>query len=225
MLEEITATCRALACEANLIILELLSREGELSAGDIAERAGRLRSVTSTHLGKLATQGLVERRRSGGRVHYQLCSGPVEGTRFAPTALLGRAFGRARWAVKGWDEGQLLHISGGGAADEGSVRRVLLDVVYDAATAFTNVRRLQIVCLLAVRGAITESAVRGELSMSRAACWRHLDKLVSRGYARSVGQGGWEVRATGRTPFHRGLRGSVLAALGGSSRCSRTPRR
>jgi DNA-binding transcriptional ArsR family regulator len=57
--------------EARRKIVELL-REGERSAGELSERLGRRRPVTSHHLSLLLDAGVVHRRPSGALRLYRL---------------------------------------------------------------------------------------------------------------------------------------------------------
>jgi DNA-binding transcriptional ArsR family regulator len=57
--------------------------------------------------------------------------------------------------------------------------------VFEAATAFTSVRRVQILRHLCGGGADSES-LRQTLHMSRTAAARHLEKLMGRGYVVAV---------------------------------------
>ena len=72
MLESMTAVCRAVASDAKLLVLHALAFEAELPATALAERTGLSLDGLSRHAGRLATLGLLERRRSGGRVFCRL---------------------------------------------------------------------------------------------------------------------------------------------------------
>ena len=56
------------------------------------------------------------------------------------------------------------------------------DIVFEAATAFTDVRRLQILRRLTRGDVVTVDILMAELSMSDAAVSRHTTKLIRRGY-------------------------------------------
>ncbi len=56
------------------------------------------------------------------------------------------------------------------------------ETVFEAATAFTNVRRIQILRLLTSRESVTVRMLTEELRMSEPAVGRHMDKLMRRGY-------------------------------------------
>jgi DNA-binding transcriptional ArsR family regulator len=55
-----------------LRILHTVMEQGELSVHAIAELAGVSRFNTSAHLNRLATGGLVARRREGSTVYYRV---------------------------------------------------------------------------------------------------------------------------------------------------------
>jgi hypothetical protein len=115
--------------------------------------------------------------------------------------------------MSGWDEQTLIHVAATTVEQVGSVRARLLDVIFDAATAFSNVRRLQLLRFPAERGPSLEASIVGELKMSPAACRRHTDKLLRRGLVRRQGGTGWALSDGARTPFHGGLTLEVLRRL------------
>jgi DNA-binding transcriptional ArsR family regulator len=62
---------KALGNEARLMIVDRLS-EGECSAGDLTKMVGLDQSTVSKHLAVLRAHGIVEDRREGSVVIYQL---------------------------------------------------------------------------------------------------------------------------------------------------------
>jgi len=212
MLETIAATCRTVACPARLTMLYHLCLEAELPATEIARRSGMLLSVASTHLTRLTTWGFVQRRRSAAWVQFAFAAPEQRRESFDPGPLVRRAMAEPDWAARGWPHGELLHV---GEEAHGDIPQAVVrafDIVYDAATAFGNVRRLQIVRLLSQAGATSIQAIRQTLSMSRSACSRHVDKLLRRGYV--IGAGGrWGLAARSATPLHEAWLKLVLAAL------------
>ena len=60
-----------------LRILRALHESGETSVGQLAETAGIGRSNLSRHLALLAAAGLVNRRRDGANVHYQVADSSI----------------------------------------------------------------------------------------------------------------------------------------------------
>ena len=80
--------------------------------------------------------------------------------------------------------------------------------VYDAATAFTNVRRLQLVRWLVDNGPASAGVLAEKLGMSGSAVSRHADKLMRRGYLVSTRSGHRMVHAVAEefaTPVHARL--------------------
>ncbi len=65
------AICRVLTDPKRLMLLDLL-RGGERSVGELAEMTGVTLPNASQHLAVLRTAGLVEGRRAGTTVRYQL---------------------------------------------------------------------------------------------------------------------------------------------------------
>jgi len=63
----------ALADEVRRSILQVIAERGECSAGEIADRAGRVgRTTVSSHLRVLRTSGVVTERRAGRYRYYSL---------------------------------------------------------------------------------------------------------------------------------------------------------
>jgi len=215
MLERIASTCRVIASDARLLILHQLSEVHELAANELAQRTGLAFPFLSNLAKDLAGSELVQRRRSGARVYYRLPPEPQSSEGFAPIGLLRRALRDTGWATQGWDEAAPLHLSPDVAGRLPAEVASVLDVVYDAATAFTNVRRLQIVRAMRMAGVCTAIEMETGLRMSAAACRRHMDKLVRRRYAKAEGRGLWRLSPEGRTPLHAEWMGWVLASLVG----------
>lgn len=215
MLETVVAVCRALACDARLLILYHLCSEPELPATAIARRVGLAPGRTADHLRRLTTLGLLRRRRSGRRIFYRLppARGGTEGV--APCALIRRALANARWATRGWGRKDVLHLSARTVKQAGLDTSRVLDLVFDATTGFTNVRRLQILRMLRRQGWCTVTMMVSELRMSPQACLRHLHKLERRGFVRGTRRGSWHLAKRGRTPFHATLLRHVLSQIEG----------
>jgi DNA-binding transcriptional ArsR family regulator len=216
MMENIAATCRALACDVRLVALHHLRFGAELSAGELAARIGLPLDWLSSHLARLVALRLVSRRRSGGRVLLRLAVSPSPEARFDPLPAVCRALTEPQWATLGWNEEELLHLTSPVVNSLRPPSRRVLDVVFDAATAFGNVRRLQILRLLMQESPRTAAAIVGGLGMSSAACRRHVDKLLRRGCLRQAGTGAWSQSESGKTPFHETLLREVRNELGRS---------
>jgi len=127
--------------------------------------------------------------------------------------LLRRALCKHKWATRGWDAETIVHLAAETVGSCGVTVARVLDVVFDAATAFGNVRRLQIVQLLRQRGTCAPHTIVGEAAMSPIACLRHLDKLQRRGYVRHMGAAAWSLCEKARTPFHAALLAEICAHL------------
>ncbi len=71
VLQELAAYFRLLAEPARLAIVDLLAG-GELSVLEIVAATGLGQSHTSRQLGRMASEGLLARRKEGTRVYYAL---------------------------------------------------------------------------------------------------------------------------------------------------------
>jgi ArsR family transcriptional regulator len=69
--DEAAALMRALGNADRLLLMCELS-QGELCVSDLAERTGIEQPTLSQQLAVLRTQGLVETRRDGKRIHYSV---------------------------------------------------------------------------------------------------------------------------------------------------------
>jgi DNA-binding transcriptional ArsR family regulator len=213
MIETVAATCRTLACDVRLAVLYHLRHGTESSAGEIAARVGLPLDWLSSHLAQLTTARFLHRRRSGAHVFYAFPPSLSSSLRFDPLPPLHRALDDPAWAAAGWQENKVVHLTSPVVAPlERTVQRSL-DIVFDAATAFGNVRRLQIVRLLMQGGAWTSEAIVERLSMSPAACCRHMSKLLRRGCVRRGGRGTWAIGDAQKTAFHEALLREVEGAL------------
>lgn len=65
--------CKVFSHPKRLEILDIL-REGELSAGEIADRMGIRDANLSQHLALLKERGIVETRRVGQSIHYRIAN-------------------------------------------------------------------------------------------------------------------------------------------------------
>ena len=224
MLDAIAATCRAVASDGSLLLLCRLAGQRELLSSELARRTKLPQGQASTHLSRLALLGAVRRRRSGGRVYYAFCSASRSGFAFSPWAMVERAFLNVAAASRGWREDQILHLAPRTVQVAGLPVATVMDVIFDASTAFTNVRRLALLDLLKRNGSCTLASIVMELKMSHVACARHLDKLARRGYVRAVSPGVWALARKHRTRFHAELMELVFARLPGCFRTSRGPK-
>jgi len=210
--EIIVRVLRAIACRTRLRILSLLTTRQELTPSELA-RALRLNpDLVSAHLARLDSAGLVCRRRSGTRC-YCIARSP-----YSEHALSGQLAGWLYETLRG-----VLPCPSATPhsprADRGMADRArdATGDVFDAATAFTHLRRLRILRRLAGGEAVDASVLSRELRMSPAAVSRHIAKLVRRGYARvSVRRRRCMCHAApkAKTPLHARLLGIVASHWG-----------
>ena len=213
MLEAVCLTCRTVAGEARLRILHVLTAQDELPGKDIARRAGLTPPGASKHMARLVGARLASARRSSAYVYYRLATEGGNGFGHVVAQLIARACRDPRWATAQWLERRVLHLSNETVSRVGPRAARVLDIIFDAATAFANVRRLQILRLLSRRSPCELSRIRQELRMSLWACERHVDKLARRGYVRRIAPGHWALTSPCRTPVHEALLAAVVDVL------------
>lgn len=166
-------TCRVIASETRLQMLWYLFAEGELTVTRCGQLTGLSPSNTSFQLKMLRECGLVVSRRKKMEVFCRAeANSAVE---FAPEVL--EALRRCH--------------------EQGASFKTLIR----HATAFTHERRIEIVRALRGRS-LSAQGVRDATGMSPSALCRHLDKLMRRGYVKSVDKKccvGIPANALGRT--------------------------
>jgi DNA-binding transcriptional ArsR family regulator len=194
--EIVVKVARTLACLTRLAILSRLVRQGETAPTQLVRGLSIRLDTLSVHLRRLADAGLIQRRRSGAWT-YCSAESPYSEEAFSGkvTAWVRRLLQDPVAAAKDYGLGQVRNPS------EREAESALHGAIFEAATAFGHLRRLQILRRLAHGGATTTERIMEELRMSDAAASRHLDKLARRGYV--------QVTRTGR---------SVTYALAGSSK-------
>jgi DNA-binding transcriptional ArsR family regulator len=177
MLEIVMRLARTLASFERLRILSQLALCQEKSPSRLGAELHMSLSSLSGHLAKLSAAGLITRRRSGRWSYCQALSP------YRPAALSGMAAAWLRSALS--SPKRTLGECGGerldGLSAQQAERRVH-EIVFEAATAFTDLRRLQILRHLASTGETTIAAMCRELGMSRWAAHRQTKKLMRRGY-------------------------------------------
>jgi len=159
--EIVVRVARVLASYPRLRILEYLSRRGETRPTTLAEKLQVPLNTLSAHLRALTTAGLIQGRKSGANCYYRFESP------YADNALSGSM---SRW---------LLEVLSERTSPQDHPR--LHMIIFDAATAFTDLRRLQILRHLELHGPTTPNQLASELSMSEDAVSRHTSKLRRRG--------------------------------------------
>jgi len=176
-MDEITvAVARAVACRTRLRILSHLSHVEELTPTRLARELGISLELLCTHLRRLAFTGLLTRRRSATWCYCRPESA------YGSRTLSG---GLALWLYATLsDPAGSLKKAGcqpKGAVAAGGEEKVLHRVIFEAATAFTHPRRLQLLRRLR-SGPAEVVTLTSELRMSESALSRHAGKLLRRGY-------------------------------------------
>ncbi len=177
MEEVIVRVLRTAACFTRLRIVARLANGKEATPSQLAAELGLSRALVCVHLAKLASAGLIKRRRSGLRC-YCVAQSPYDHRTLSGqvTAWLCEALRSATWAALG--------DSAPGRRGTNAARTAAeqLRTVFDACTAFTSPRRIQLMRRLSRGDAAGVEALTRELHMSGAALGRHTDKLIRRGY-------------------------------------------
>ena len=200
---------RTLACHTRLRILASLVQSGEAMPTELADRLGMRMDVLSLHLGRLSAAGLITRRRSGAR-NYCTAQSPYSRRTLSGkvTSWLQRAMSSPEATIENCRVVQLRNPTSGDAEE------CLRELIFEAATAFANVRRHQILQRLRSGDAVASEELGRELSMSGAAVSRHSAKLTRRGYIEAVREGRilkYRLAHRFRTPLHAKLFGIVAA--------------
>ena len=200
MSELIVRVFRTVACHTRLRIISRLFEGEEALPSQLARDLRLRRDLVSSHLARLASVGLIQRRRSGARCHCAAVSA------YSDRTLSGQVVAWLREALAA-----PLPRSAAGARRGARAPWALADaanVVFDAATAFTSVRRVQILRRLAQGDGVSVSKLMRELSMSDAAVSRHMGKLVRRGYVCAAHSGrplAYRLAPDAKTPHHSRL--------------------
>lgn len=169
---------RTIANDERLRVLGYLIAHGECAPTKLTAELKLAPNVLSSHLAKLATAGLMTRRRSGS---WSFCRAESP---YREATLSGQMFAWLHGALAD-PAGTLKHcglrevrndLSAEAAA--GELRRLLFRI----ATAFTDVRRVQLLLLLASGKPMAAETICKQLHMSVWALLRHADKLIRRGY-------------------------------------------
>lgn len=198
--EIVVRVARALANHRRLDILSRLARDGEKTPTDLKQELAMPINVVSAHLSRLATAGLIQRRRSGASCY---CSAESP---YGNQALSGKMTRWLRSVLR--QPAEVLRICGLREVRNLSSREIdcrLFDVIFEAATAFTDLRRLQILRWLTVHEEATVERFQKELKMSEFAVGRHISKLRRRGYVLADGSGRrreYRLASRFKTPVH-----------------------
>jgi len=213
MEEIIVRVCRTIACYARLRILSFLAGQQEAAPSVLAAKLRMPLDQVCVHLRRLTSAGLIQRRRSGAWCYCVAKSPYGERTLSGEVgAWLFKILREPSRVIENCTVGQLRNFQG--SDDEGRLHRIL----FDAATAFTNVRRIHLLQQLCSAKAVTAETLTAELRMSASAVSRHMAKLVRRGYAViEPTTWPWAYRLAGesKTPIHAGLLQLVRAQWSG----------
>lgn len=203
--EVIVRVLRTVACFTRLRILSHAIASGELTLTELARELRARRDVVCLHLARLASAGLIQRRRSGAR-SYCVARSP-----YGEQTLSGQVMAWLRDALSATTVPTQEHGSHprrDGAATAPEVHRG----IFEAATAFTNPRRIQVLRRLATGKAATVPALSRELRMSEHAVHRHVTKLIRRGYVLACREGdilAYRLAPKPKTPLHARLYDAV----------------
>ena len=201
MEEIIVRLARALASRPRLRLLSLLVQQGEQPPTRLASVLQLPLNVVSTHLRVLVTAGLVTRRKSGAWCYYRAES-PYDAT-----TVSGRLAAWLRTVLHTPSPAQRHHPGLHEVRDVAqNPTEVLYGTIFEAATAFTDLRRLQVLRYLSRQRSAGALDLREALSMSAPALSRQMRKLIRRGYVQPLSAGhalAYALTATAKTPLHR----------------------
>lgn len=201
--EIIVRLARTLACRERLRILSCLVAHGELPPTTLNRKLGLSPTALSGHLAKLVAVGLIKRRRSGG---WSYC---VAESPYGESTLSGMTLAWLRQVLA--QPERTLQDCGVHEFRNASVKqmqKLVHDLIFDAATAFTDLRRLQLLHFLQPMVTAPAITLVTTLQMSAWAVDRQTSKLMRRGYlSAAMTQGGMAYRLAGRfkTPLHARL--------------------
>ncbi|MBM4084416.1 MAG: helix-turn-helix domain-containing protein [Planctomycetes bacterium] len=201
---------RVIASDSRLAILSYLAEHGEATPTQLKKELRIPLNTLSTDLRILAAVGLIKGRRSGAQCYYSFASPYGEGT------LSGDM---SRWLRS--------LLSGSGTRKSNcelpevrnrSSRRArppLHATIFEAATAFTDLRRLQILRYLEAHAEATVEEFVRHLHMSPHAVSRQTSKLRRRGLVvarkREAGRLAFSLAAEYKTPIHQRMHEIVRA--------------
>jgi len=201
MNEIIVRVARAIASRPRLRILSWLAQHDEGAPTTLAAEFRVPLSAISTDLRILSTAGVIRGRRSGARCFYEFRS-PYKNQTFSGS-LSGWLRGLLKQDDKGQDNRGLQEVRDCSAGPHGDSPHKM---IFEAATAFTDLRRLQILRYL---GTSTECSVEdlvNDLHMSPDAAGRHIAKLRRRGFVSVERRGdrtlSFHLALKQKTPIH-----------------------
>ena len=200
--EIIVRATRAMASYPRLRMLSLLT-EGEQTPTRLAKALRLPLCAVSQHLRVLVAANLITRRKSGGWCHYRAES-PYDATTFSgKLAVWLYGLLKPQPACEGNHPG-LAQVRDDSAAQAAALHRI----IFEAATAFTDLRRLQLLRYLGRHQSADAQDLEESLSMSPQALSRHMCKLARRGYVQTQPMGRavmYRPKRDAKTPIHRRL--------------------
>jgi len=212
-MDEITVRVfRTIACLTRLRILSHLARADEVAPTTLARELGVPLDLVCAHLRRLSVAGLILRRRSGAWC-YCAARSPYGSETLSgkTTSWLREALRRPEQVTKNCGPVQVRNSSPADA--DARLHRL----IFEAATAFGDVRRLQILRRLARGDAVGVQVLTRELRMSEAAVCRHTAKLIRRRYVNACRVGrclAYRLAPESATPVHAALLEIVRATWG-----------
>jgi DNA-binding transcriptional ArsR family regulator len=194
---------RTVACRARLRIITNVARAEETSPTQLAQELGMGTDLVSAHLTRLTFAGLITRRRSGVRCHCAAGSPyPAESFSGKISAWLNDAVGRPKRTIRD------PRVARPKTADPSDPDAELHTMLIDAATALTNVRRVQILRRLCGAEVLAVETLSRDLGVSASAVSRHTSKLIRRGYVNGKRAGRfleYRLADSFKTPWHARL--------------------
>jgi len=175
---------RAIASRPRLRILSYLAQHGETMPTRLQSELGLPLSAVSQHVRVLSVVGLIRSHRSGVRCYYEFRSPYNEQTL---SGKMSRLLRKLLEKPSGSNDCELYKVRNDSPP---GAKRTLHDVVFDAATAFTDLRRLQILQHLQTHPQATAQELISQLKMSGYAASRQTAKLRRRGFLASQRIGG-----------------------------------
>lgn len=198
--EIVVQVSRTVACRTRLKLLATLAADKELAPSRLAIRLQVSEPQVCAHLRRLSAAGLICRRHSGA------WSFAVAQSPYGESAFSGQV---ARWLFKHLKSPPKLDSTGLGEKDKDKAHSPLdrvERVIFNVATGFTNLRRLQILRHLQRNGNADLEILSMTLKMSPAAASRHVSKLERRGMvlaARQDSRLALRLTTDWKSPLHR----------------------
>ena len=203
MHDTIVRIARTIACPARLRILSCLVRSHETTPTSLARELRIPLTMVCTHLRRLSSAGLIQRRRSGLQC-YCIAQSPY-GKKTLSGSITSWLCEILRDPAKTMKNSVVGQLRNSRKADAESQLHAL---VFEAATAFTNHRRLQMLRRLARGDVPSARTLIKQLHMSEAALSRHASKLRRRGYvnvSRDCRSLRYRLASKFKTPVHATL--------------------